>query len=120
MHTVSSILLVDTPGFQNPATCGRQAGATFEDLCHNYLQERLQLLFYHTTLVATKDRYALEHIEYNFNGETEHENLINPGPMVCLLDKTAQNTMVSIDSFCLNFKTLIIKFLEVSLKSDPA
>ncbi|XP_044737974.1 unconventional myosin-XVIIIa isoform X3 [Chrysoperla carnea] len=94
VHTVSSILLIDTPGFQNPATCGRQSGATFEDLCHNYLQERLQLLFYHTTLVAPKDRYVQEHIEYNFEGEAEHENLINPGPMVSLLDKTAQNTMI--------------------------
>lgn len=55
-HTVSSILLVDTPGFQNPASCGRQTGATFEDLCHNYLQERLQLLFHHTNLVAPRDK----------------------------------------------------------------
>lgn len=57
VHTVSSLLLCDSPGFQNPASCGRQTGATFEDLCHNYLQERLQLLFHHTTLVAPKDRY---------------------------------------------------------------
>lgn len=56
VHTVSSLLLCDAPGFQNPASCGRQTGATFEDLCHNYLQERLQLLFHHTTLVAPRDR----------------------------------------------------------------
>lgn len=56
VHTVSSVLLCDSPGFQNPASCGRQTGATFEDLCHNYLQERLQLLFHHTTLIAPKDR----------------------------------------------------------------
>lgn len=55
-YTSNSILLVDVPGFQNPATCGRQVGATFEDLGHNYLQERLQLLFHHTNLVAPKDR----------------------------------------------------------------
>lgn len=55
-HTTTSILLVDAPGFQNPATCGRQTGTLFEDLCHNYLQERLQLLFHHTDLVAPKDR----------------------------------------------------------------
>jgi len=59
VHTVSSLLLCDSPGFQNPASCGRQTGATFEDLCHNYLQERLQLLFHHTTLVAPKDRYEI-------------------------------------------------------------
>lgn len=57
VHTVSSLLLCDSPGFQNPASCGQQTGACFEDLCHNYLQERLQLLFHHTTLVAPKDRY---------------------------------------------------------------
>jgi myosin-18 len=55
---VSSLVVVDSPGFQNPASCGQQGGATFEDLCHNYLQERLQLLFHHTTLVAPKDRYT--------------------------------------------------------------
>eukprot|EP00091_Calanus_sinicus_P008038 TRINITY_DN19539_c0_g1_i1.p1 TRINITY_DN19539_c0_g1~~TRINITY_DN19539_c0_g1_i1.p1 ORF type:complete len:182 (-),score=50.51 TRINITY_DN19539_c0_g1_i1:99-644(-) len=31
-HTAASIIVVDTPGFQNPATCGRPAGATFEEL----------------------------------------------------------------------------------------
>ncbi|XP_063927434.1 unconventional myosin-XVIIIa isoform X2 [Zophobas morio] len=92
-HTVSSILLIDTPGFQNPATCGRQAGATFEDLCHNYLQERLQLLYHHTNLVAPKDRYLQENIEFAYD-ENENENLINPTPLVNLLDKTAQNSVV--------------------------
>lgn len=91
-HTVSSILLVDMPGFQNPATCGRQAGASFEDLCHNYLQERLQLLFHHTNLVVPKDRYLQENIECVCD---ENENLINPTPLVNLMDKTAQNSVVS-------------------------
>ncbi|XP_057663669.1 unconventional myosin-XVIIIa isoform X1 [Diorhabda carinulata] len=92
-YTVSSILLVDTPGFQNPATCGRQVGASFEDLCHNYLQERIQLLFHHTNLVAPKDRYLQENIEFTFD-ENENENFINPTPLVNLLDKTAQNSMI--------------------------
>ncbi|KYB27001.1 Unconventional myosin-XVIIIa-like Protein [Tribolium castaneum] len=90
-HTVSSILLVDTPGFQNPATCGRQAGASFEDLCHNYLQERLQLLYHHTNLVAPKDRYMQENIDCVYD---ENENLINPTPLVNLMDKAAQNSVV--------------------------
>lgn len=55
-NAVMSIMLVDAPGFQNPASCGRQTGAGFEDLCHNYLQERLQLLFHHTNLVAPRDK----------------------------------------------------------------
>lgn len=92
-HTVTSILLVDTPGFQNPATCGRQAGASFEDLCHNYLQERLQLLFHHTNLVAPRDRYLQENIDFTYD-EHENENLINPMPLVNLLDKPAQNTVI--------------------------
>jgi myosin-18 len=92
-HTVCSVLLVDTPGFQNPATCGRQAGAAFEDLCHNYLQERLQLLYHHTNLVAPKDRYLQENVEV-VHDDNENENLINPMPLVNLLDKTAQNSVV--------------------------
>ncbi|KAF5307416.1 hypothetical protein FQR65_LT06930 [Abscondita terminalis] len=92
-HTVASILLVDTPGFQNPASCGKQTGATFEDLCHNYLQERLQLLFYHTNLVAPRDRYNQENIDLPFD-ENENESIINPQPLVSLLDKTAQSTVV--------------------------
>ncbi|VEN61655.1 unnamed protein product, partial [Callosobruchus maculatus] len=92
-YTVSSILLVDTPGFQNPATCGRQVGASFEDLCHNYLQERLQLLFHHTNLVAPRDRYMQENIDIVYD-ENENETLINPTPLVNLLDKQAQNTVI--------------------------
>ncbi|CAG9854343.1 unnamed protein product [Phyllotreta striolata] len=92
-YTVSSILLVDSPGFQNPATCGRQAGASFEDLCHNYLQERIQLLFHHTNLVAPKDKYLQENIDFTYD-ENENENLINPTPLVNLLDKAAQNSVI--------------------------
>lgn len=85
-HTVSSILLVDCPGFQNPASCGRQTGASFDDICHNYLQERLQLLFHQTNLVAPKDRYNQEGIEINYDGD-ELENGINPIAVVNLLGK---------------------------------
>ncbi|XP_060534263.1 unconventional myosin-XVIIIa isoform X1 [Cylas formicarius] len=92
-YTATSVLLIDAPGFQNPATCGRQTGASFEDLCHNYLQERLQLLFHHTNLVAPKDRYVQENVEFTYD-QNENENLINPLPLVNLLDKTAQNTVI--------------------------
>ncbi|XP_014213237.1 unconventional myosin-XVIIIa isoform X2 [Copidosoma floridanum] len=85
VHTVSSLLLCDAPGFQNPATCGRQTGASFEDLCHNYLQERLQLLFHHTTLVAPKDRYVQEGIDIDH--EDEIEELGSPQGLVSLLDR---------------------------------
>jgi len=39
------ITVADTAGFQNPATCGRRDGATFADLCQNYIQERLHRLY---------------------------------------------------------------------------
>ena len=57
-NTVNSVLVVDTPGFQNPGSCGRGSGASFADLCHNYTQERLQMLYHDTTFTAQADRYA--------------------------------------------------------------
>lgn len=57
-RTSTSISILDTPGFQNPSTCGRQTGATFEDLCHNYSQERLQLLFHDITFTMQQDKYS--------------------------------------------------------------
>lgn len=89
-HTIASILLIDTPGFQNPASCGQQNGASLCDLRHNYLQERLQLLFHHTTLVAPRDRYAQELVEIDTEGFPDS----NPGPLVSLLDKSPQNQLM--------------------------
>ena len=89
-HTIASIVLVDTPGFQNPASCGSQIGATLSDLKHNYLQERLQLLFHHNTLVAPRDRYAQELVEI----DSECVGDLNPGPLVALIDKAPQSHVV--------------------------
>ncbi|EFN88578.1 Myosin-XVIIIa [Harpegnathos saltator] len=87
VHTVSSLLLCDSPGFQNPASCGRQTGASFEDLCHNYLQERLQLLFHHTTLVAPKDRYVQEGIDVDYEDDYDEDGIGSPQGLVSLLDR---------------------------------
>ncbi|KAK2587454.1 hypothetical protein KPH14_003162 [Odynerus spinipes] len=87
VHTVSSLLLCDSPGFQNPASCGRQTGASFEDLCHNYLQERLQLLFHHTTLVAPKDRYVQEGIDVDYEDDYDEDGVGSPQGLVSLLDR---------------------------------
>ena len=57
-RSATSILVVDTPGFQNPGTCGRQSGASFEDLCFNYTQEKLQLLFHDLVFTMPQDRYS--------------------------------------------------------------
>ncbi|KAJ0004344.1 hypothetical protein NQD34_010558, partial [Periophthalmus magnuspinnatus] len=56
-HSLCSLLIVDTPGLQNPRLAKRECGASFEDLCHNYTQERLQTLFYHRTFVQELERY---------------------------------------------------------------
>ena len=55
---MASVTIVDAPGFRNPVHCGRSSGATFEDLCHNYVQERLQLLFHETVFTSKQDLYA--------------------------------------------------------------
>uniref|UniRef100_A0A4W6CD75 Myosin XVIIIA n=1 Tax=Lates calcarifer TaxID=8187 RepID=A0A4W6CD75_LATCA len=62
-HSLCSLLIVDTPGFQNPRLAQQQRGATFEELCHNYTQERLQTLFHERTFVRELERYKEENIE---------------------------------------------------------
>lgn len=57
-HTINSIVVLDTPGLQNPASCGRQGGATFDEFCFNYVQERLQLLFHEQTVISERENYA--------------------------------------------------------------
>lgn len=54
---MASIMVVDSPGFQNPRHQGKDRAATFEELCYNYAQERLQLLFYHRTFASVLERY---------------------------------------------------------------
>lgn len=56
-HSLCSLLIVDTPGFQNPRLTKQARGATFEELCHNYAQERLQTLFHERTFVQELERY---------------------------------------------------------------
>ncbi|XP_057317882.1 unconventional myosin-XVIIIa isoform X3 [Microplitis mediator] len=99
VHTVSSLLLCDTPGFQNPASCGHQTGANFEDLCHNYLQERLQLLFHYTNLVAPKNRYVQEGINIEHDEDYDEESGVgSPQDLISLVDRGQQNTATMIRS----------------------
>ncbi|KAF6082176.1 myosin XVIIIB [Phyllostomus discolor] len=58
--SMASITVVDSPGFQNPRHQGKDRAATFEELCHNYTQERLQLLFYQRTFLSALERYREE------------------------------------------------------------
>lgn len=51
------MMIVDTPGFQNPERGGSARGASFEELCHNYAQDRLQRLFHERTFLQELERY---------------------------------------------------------------
>ncbi|XP_054142991.1 unconventional myosin-XVIIIa isoform X3 [Melozone crissalis] len=62
-HSVCSVTVVDTPGAQNPKLAGQSRGASFEELCHNYAQERLQQLFHQRTFARELERYKEENIE---------------------------------------------------------
>ncbi|NXE61714.1 MY18A protein, partial [Calcarius ornatus] len=62
-HSVCSVTVVDTPGAQNPKLAGQSRGATFEELCHNYAQERLQQLFHQRTFARELEQYKEENIE---------------------------------------------------------
>ncbi|KAM6112158.1 LOW QUALITY PROTEIN: unconventional myosin-XVIIIb [Pterocles gutturalis] len=65
--SMGSIAVVDAPGFHNPRHQRGERPATFEELCHNYVQERLQALFYEKTFVAEMERYREENVEVSFD-----------------------------------------------------
>ncbi|XP_029417262.1 unconventional myosin-XVIIIa isoform X3 [Nannospalax galili] len=66
-HSLCSMMIVDTPGFQNPEQGGSARGASFEELCHNYAQDRLQRLFHERTFLQELERYKEENIELAFD-----------------------------------------------------
>ncbi|XP_015247579.1 PREDICTED: unconventional myosin-XVIIIa-like isoform X5 [Cyprinodon variegatus] len=88
-HSMCSLLIVDTPGFQNPRLAKRESGATFEDLCHNYTQERLQSLFYQRTFVQELERYKEENIELALE-DTEPSTSLS----VAVIDQTSSHAIV--------------------------
>ncbi|XP_068268386.1 unconventional myosin-XVIIIb isoform X2 [Nyctibius grandis] len=65
--SMASIAVVDTPGFLNPRHQRGERAATFEELCHNYVHERLQALFYEKTFVSEMERYREENVEVSFD-----------------------------------------------------
>nr|XP_040037420.1 unconventional myosin-XVIIIa-like [Gasterosteus aculeatus aculeatus] len=88
-HSLCSLLIVDTPGFQNPRLAKRECGATFEDLCHNYTQERLHSLFYQRTFVQELERYKDENIELALD-DTEPST----SSSVAVVDQTSSQALV--------------------------
>uniref|UniRef100_A0A8C5H6E4 Unconventional myosin-XVIIIa-like n=1 Tax=Gouania willdenowi TaxID=441366 RepID=A0A8C5H6E4_GOUWI len=87
-HSLCSLLIVDTPGFQNPRMAKCEGGATFEDLCHNYTQERLQTLFYQRTFVQELERYKEENIELSLD-DTELSTSLS----VAVVDQASSQTL---------------------------
>ncbi|NXW40067.1 MY18B protein, partial [Nyctiprogne leucopyga] len=65
--SMASIAVVDTPGFHNPRHQRGERAATFQELCHNYVHERLQGLFYEKTFVWEMERYREENVEVSFD-----------------------------------------------------
>ncbi|XP_034540446.1 unconventional myosin-XVIIIa-like [Notolabrus celidotus] len=88
-HSLCSLLIVDTPGFQNPRLAKRECGATFEDLCHNYTQERLHSLFYQRTFVQELERYKEENIELALD-DTEPSSSLS----VAVVDQASSQALV--------------------------
>uniref|UniRef100_A0A3Q1LG72 Myosin XVIIIB n=1 Tax=Bos taurus TaxID=9913 RepID=A0A3Q1LG72_BOVIN len=81
--SMASIMVVDSPGFQNPRHQGRDRAATFEELCHNYIHERLQLLFYQRTFVSALERFREEDVPVQFDLPES-----SPGTSVAVVDQT--------------------------------
>jgi myosin-18 len=46
-------------------------GATFEELCHNYTNERLQLMFHDRTIASLYEKYAQEQVECDLLADVE-------------------------------------------------
>ncbi|XP_067938271.1 unconventional myosin-XVIIIa-like isoform X2 [Watersipora subatra] len=74
----NSITLVDTPGFNDD----NSQPATFADLCYNYVNERLQLLFYEKNFREKNERYIQEGIDVDYDDTSK-----SPEAMVNLIDK---------------------------------
>ncbi|XP_017268076.1 unconventional myosin-XVIIIa isoform X4 [Kryptolebias marmoratus] len=88
-HSLCSLLIVDTPGFQNPRLAKRESGTTFEDLCHNYTQERLQSLFYQRTFVQELERYKEENIDLALDDSESSSSL-----SVSVVDQSSSQALV--------------------------
>uniref|UniRef100_A0A4X2KL06 Unconventional myosin-XVIIIa n=1 Tax=Vombatus ursinus TaxID=29139 RepID=A0A4X2KL06_VOMUR len=88
-HSLCSMMIVDTPGFQNPDLGGSTRGASFEELCHNYTQDRLQTLFHERTFVQELDRYKEENVELAFDD-------MEPGAVdsVAVVDQASHQALV--------------------------
>ncbi|XP_070131413.1 unconventional myosin-XVIIIb [Equus caballus] len=81
--SMASITVVDPPGFQNPRHQGKERAATFEELCHNYAHERLQLLLHRLTFVSALERHREEGVPVQFDLPEP-----SPGTTVAVVDQS--------------------------------
>ncbi|XP_072325690.1 unconventional myosin-XVIIIa isoform X2 [Scyliorhinus torazame] len=88
-NSLCSIMIVDTPGFQNPKNTSHDRAATYEELCHNYAQERLQMLFYERTFLKELDRYKEENIEVELDDVES-----SPSFSVAAIDQASHQALV--------------------------
>ncbi|XP_075070551.1 unconventional myosin-XVIIIb isoform X2 [Mixophyes fleayi] len=87
--TLASIMVVDTPGFQNPRHQKKERAGTFEELCHNYIQERLQCLSYKRTFSTPLERFREENIEVTFDMPED-----SPFTTLSVIDQTSSQINV--------------------------
>ena len=78
----SIIHVLDTPGFQHRELAGARNGASFDDLCMNYMQERLQMLFHDVSFTTEQDRYLQEEINWTFS-----EMAVSPLAVIDTIDR---------------------------------
>ncbi|XP_061590031.1 unconventional myosin-XVIIIb-like isoform X2 [Cololabis saira] len=99
---LASVTVVDTPGLRNPRHAAEERGASWAELCHNYLQERL-LEHYHThTFLHTLERYAQENVHVDFecpdSSPTEVVSAIDqPPPQVRAADRDPRGLLWVLD-----------------------
>ncbi|KAK6476370.1 unconventional myosin-XVIIIb-like [Huso huso] len=82
--SLASIMVVDTPGFLNPRHGNKERAGTFEELCHNYVQERLQAFCHEGTFSTPLQRYRQENVPVQFE---EPES--SPAKVVSVIDQTS-------------------------------
>lgn len=78
----SLVHVLDTPGFQHRELAGARDGASFDDLCMNYVQERLQMLFHDVSFTSEQDRYLQEEINWTFS-----EMAVSPLAVIDTIDR---------------------------------
>ncbi|XP_043833417.1 unconventional myosin-XVIIIb [Dromiciops gliroides] len=86
-----SIMVVDSPGFHNPRHQKKERAATFEELCHNYVHERLQTLFFRKKFELELERYREEKVVLPFDLPE-----LSPRTTVAIIDQNLSQVHVPV------------------------